>query len=450
MPTFFGISFLVAFETLLAIDAYPSAGSSFAMVGNVTRYVVCVLTFGVVALASRSLFPLSNRPHLLGLSVAACLSGGLVLIASRFLVLPKAYLIAGSILVGFGIPLLKLFWLELFARLDIIRVVLHYSMAQVLASLSIAILSLLDPRWFVIALYLSFPLLSLLCYRSSLKHYAKGDYVQGEKLDSTRWSFPVKPVLLVGLFTFTNTLVRSYLPIDARGYAALGVSLALIPIFLYAYFRSETFDARMLYRISFPLMITGPLCLIVGGSVLGVIGALSTNAAFSCFALFVVVVLCNISFRHGANPLWLFGFAWGSLDAGKLLAKITEMSLVPVAAHQTVFFCLIILALTIMFTMLMTGSDCDGTWGILVRRGGASSVTALDDIVNSCTRLARVKGLTRREEEILFLITQDCSSSVIAARLSLAESTVKTHLKHIYAKLGVHSKYELNGLIAKR
>jgi two-component system nitrate/nitrite response regulator NarL len=45
--------------------------------------------------------------------------------------------------------------------------------------------------------------------------------------------------------------------------------------------------------------------------------------------------------------------------------------------------------------------------------------------------------LTDREREILRLISEGLNARQIAARLQLAPSTVKTHLHHVYDKLGV-------------
>jgi DNA-binding NarL/FixJ family response regulator len=51
-------------------------------------------------------------------------------------------------------------------------------------------------------------------------------------------------------------------------------------------------------------------------------------------------------------------------------------------------------------------------------------------------------GLTRRELEVLILMTQGLSNEEIADRLALSEGTVKNHVSNIYIKLGVHSRAE--------
>lgn len=48
--------------------------------------------------------------------------------------------------------------------------------------------------------------------------------------------------------------------------------------------------------------------------------------------------------------------------------------------------------------------------------------------------------LSQRELEVLGLIAQGCSNREAASRLFISEATVKTHLLHAYAKLGVRDR----------
>ncbi len=50
--------------------------------------------------------------------------------------------------------------------------------------------------------------------------------------------------------------------------------------------------------------------------------------------------------------------------------------------------------------------------------------------------------LSDREREVLHLLVEGCSDREIAQQLIIAEGTVKTHLKRIYAKLGVHKRIQ--------
>lgn len=62
-------------------------------------------------------------------------------------------------------------------------------------------------------------------------------------------------------------------------------------------------------------------------------------------------------------------------------------------------------------------------------------------------QFAKKHGLTARETEVLSLIVAGRDVPYIERELVLAKSTVKTHVKHIYAKCGVSSKQDLIDLV---
>jgi len=59
----------------------------------------------------------------------------------------------------------------------------------------------------------------------------------------------------------------------------------------------------------------------------------------------------------------------------------------------------------------------------------------------SLAALSSAASITRaREQQVLLLVSAGFSNREIAAQFSLAESTIKTHLKNIYRKLGVNNR----------
>jgi DNA-binding NarL/FixJ family response regulator len=58
--------------------------------------------------------------------------------------------------------------------------------------------------------------------------------------------------------------------------------------------------------------------------------------------------------------------------------------------------------------------------------------------------------LTKREREILYLITDGLTNQAIAERLVLSIHTVRTHVQTILAKLGAHSKLEAVAVAKRR
>ena len=53
---------------------------------------------------------------------------------------------------------------------------------------------------------------------------------------------------------------------------------------------------------------------------------------------------------------------------------------------------------------------------------------------------SEARGLSAREAEVMSLIADGQTNGQIAARLFLAEKTVKNHVRRIYSKLGVGSR----------
>lgn len=73
----------------------------------------------------------------------------------------------------------------------------------------------------------------------------------------------------------------------------------------------------------------------------------------------------------------------------------------------------------------------------------------IDKLSKQCQKLAGVYGLSAREAEVMELAARGNSAPAIAARLFISENTVRTHIKRIYAKLGIHKKQELLELLSR-
>ena len=55
--------------------------------------------------------------------------------------------------------------------------------------------------------------------------------------------------------------------------------------------------------------------------------------------------------------------------------------------------------------------------------------------------------VTERETEILELVAMGRSAQYIADDLTISYNTVRTHIKHVYEKLNIHSKQGLIDLV---
>ena len=84
----------------------------------------------------------------------------------------------------------------------------------------------------------------------------------------------------------------------------------------------------------------------------------------------------------------------------------------------------------------------------IAEKGGAGWLAGLAraelKVARGRTRRRAAPGaLTAQEERVAAVAATGATNSDIARQLSLSVSTIETHLEHIYAKLGIHSRYQL-------
>lgn len=80
----------------------------------------------------------------------------------------------------------------------------------------------------------------------------------------------------------------------------------------------------------------------------------------------------------------------------------------------------------------------------------AATQPVVDPIDEACSSVACACNLTNRETDVLRLLARGRTSPFIQEELVLSRNTVKTHVRHIYTKLDVHSQQELISKVEQR
>lgn len=108
----------------------------------------------------------------------------------------------------------------------------------------------------------------------------------------------------------------------------------------------------------------------------------------------------------------------------------------------------LVIVMVVAATMILfSEKELSSRWGMtFLAEYNAQADTALvkkQELANRCQALARERGLSPREEEVLLLLAQHKTVGSIERELFIANGTAKTHIRHIYRKLDVHSRDEL-------
>ena len=77
----------------------------------------------------------------------------------------------------------------------------------------------------------------------------------------------------------------------------------------------------------------------------------------------------------------------------------------------------------------------------------ASAAPSVDPIAARIGRIARDRGLSARETEVLALLAKGRSAPYIRDELIISLNTVNSHIKHIYTKLDVHTRQDVIDLV---
>ena len=64
-----------------------------------------------------------------------------------------------------------------------------------------------------------------------------------------------------------------------------------------------------------------------------------------------------------------------------------------------------------------------------------------------CETVANTYLLSARETEVMFFLAKGHNAAYIQEKLYISEGTAKTHIRHIYRKLDIHTQQELMRMV---
>lgn len=184
--------------------------------------------------------------------------------------------------------------------------------------------------------------------------------------------------------------------------------------------------------------------------IVGTLSAILSSASYYMLFMLMTAILANMSYRYGVCALWLFSIEHAShLLVGNAagVATATFASQSPITHDAACGLLAAFAAVSMVVIMLLFRRfSPDSLWGLSIQDGSSFGETQRLGLI--CDELVADHDLTAREGEILYMCLQSKKPQAIADELFIEVSTVRTHIKHIYAKLGIHSKQELTALVS--
>lgn len=157
-------------------------------------------------------------------------------------------------------------------------------------------------------------------------------------------------------------------------------------------------------------------------------------------------MLADAAHHSSASPYVVFGFAWAAYALpvalgyllGDAIAGLSDLGFIVALLSYALTVSAILLLNDRNFIQSHVFSDLD------ITVPEESSFKSIDE---RCQELGEEKSLTKREIEVMKLLCKGRSKSYIAEALVISENTVRTHARHIYQKLDVHSKQDIMDMI---
>lgn len=226
----------------------------------------------------------------------------------------------------------------------------------------------------------------------------------------------------------------------------LGIALTCCALVVYATVPRLSFSSHRFYRTFIPLAAIVILCipLLTSGdtSSLGqtIVGVLN-SCGFSLLDIAVISALAVASraFSLPSEPLFGLGRALG---AGAMLLGMALQSITSITTMRALCAALTAIYLGSVVISLVRSSEREHEMGTALAPN-ALTISGL------CERLATEANLSPREAQILPYLARGRGSTFIGDELCISAKTVKTHTKHIYDKLDIHSREELLDLFSE-
>jgi DNA-binding CsgD family transcriptional regulator len=418
------------------------------------------LTLILASVFAHRIIRLASHTLLIVLS-AALTSGACYLLMLSFTALPQAdtlariFQVSGFILDGVFGALLLLMWGEVFGSVDgrslvigtlvswLLTVLIFFFATNVLPSYSKIILIVLPA---INGLFLIFARTTIVLKETSLQQQVL------EHRFSPRILLPFAAMFVLGV---CGELFRSLslaqgnpqdLPFMGDMFilgGGVGIVLLAISFMLTSKFSKKSREFFFDMRLIIIVIAAAFLVAAVADTSYAVSYALF-NCGVWMIRMIIWIYSCQIVRQTHFSPIVVFGLSQATFSfpilLGVPLGNLVTSAVANNSVDWTVVSLLVLFLLLIIAVFILNPEDVKRCWGLITTPAILEKTTS--DTEDISYNLMKAYGLSEREAEIAAYLFKGRSLPFIKDKLFIAVGTVKTHVRHIYEKMGVHNRQE--------
>ncbi len=245
------------------------------------------------------------------------------------------------------------------------------------------------------------------------------------------------------------------------GYSSSLSVVGIIPLLIFVIYyvlRKQVISVDVIFSIAVLFVIAGymfvPAAEILGYSLAGNL----LEAGNTCFSVVFWVVLGSLAERNPRGALVLYAWSGFLLCMGDVIGGLlgrAANSMVPTSTGTSIIVTCLIVVGYISYTLVYL-SYKHFTFSATIEHLEASPlVSSSSDAKNepmdaAITTITSEYNLTPREIEVFKLLARGRSGTYIQHELVVSYNTVKTHVAHIYNKLGIHNHQQLINFVEEK
>ena len=429
---------------------FPGASDQFRFYYDLV-IVITAVAIAIIVHNRHDFAPLVGHKASLSLTVALLVACTLINFSlAAFEITSQPLIWFALVLGGVGTAFMMMMLCEFFGLIHPRRSILYMASGLLLGTIIGWLLRDLSLLKLGICMTLT-PLLAALCLWRSYATLSEAERSFGT---GSRFSFPWLPLIPIALCAALKRMLMALAPLTLtpEQTSDIGVVAAALIVLVGLMRFGGDLNLRSLWKIGITALGIS-VVLFIGAAVWknGILGSgAAATSTVSYYLLFMLMtaILANMSYRYGICALWLFSIEHASrFFAGNITSLgvegLRDSGSVDILLLDGIFVVAAVASLIAM-TYLFRRYSPDSLWGLVIR--DEETLSPNDRLQSICSTLAEEYDLTPREEEVLYMRLQGKRPTMIARELFVEVSTVRSHIKHIYAKLNVHSQKELLAL----